>query len=351
MRSFGADPELVARHTAAWVEGLQSTGVAASAKHFPGHGDTATDSHLALPVVDLSLERAARARAGAVRGGDRGGRRDDHDLAHPAAAARPTCRRPSRPRILEELLRGELGFTGVIVSDALDMRGRERSDAASRRPRSARSPPAATCSASAPRTPTTSSTRSRRRSPPRRRTARLDRGPARRRARTRRGARGSRALDWCRLRPVSTRNPEPQFDLDRTISAFDVHARRAGGRGDEYLLVQLDTAANIAVGPAPWGLAGRGRGACTCCARATGLPDSRSAARARSAGTTTATIGHAPSSTRLGRAIRARSSIDMGWPSADRRYADVATFGASRHVGSGAARSGCTGARVEGARS
>jgi beta-N-acetylhexosaminidase len=56
VRSFGADPELAARHSAAWVRGVQSTGVAASAKHFPGHGDTATDSHLALPVVDVALE-------------------------------------------------------------------------------------------------------------------------------------------------------------------------------------------------------------------------------------------------------------------------------------------------------
>src|SRR5690606_2618664 len=56
VRSFGADPALVARHSAAWVEGLQSTGIAVSAKHFPGHGDTAQDSHLALPVVDVSLD-------------------------------------------------------------------------------------------------------------------------------------------------------------------------------------------------------------------------------------------------------------------------------------------------------
>ncbi|MGN6742326.1 MAG: glycoside hydrolase family 3 N-terminal domain-containing protein, partial [Amnibacterium sp.] len=52
-RSFGADAALAARHVAAWVRGLQSTGVAACAKHFPGHGDTAVDSHRGLPVVDL----------------------------------------------------------------------------------------------------------------------------------------------------------------------------------------------------------------------------------------------------------------------------------------------------------
>ncbi len=55
-RSFGADPDLVARHSAAWVEGLQSVGVAGCAKHFPGHGDTVTDSHLALPRVDAPAD-------------------------------------------------------------------------------------------------------------------------------------------------------------------------------------------------------------------------------------------------------------------------------------------------------
>ncbi|CAM5291347.1 Beta-hexosaminidase [Streptomyces glaucescens] len=53
VRSFGADPDLVARHTAAYVTGLQSAGVAACTKHFPGHGDTAVDSHHALPRIDV----------------------------------------------------------------------------------------------------------------------------------------------------------------------------------------------------------------------------------------------------------------------------------------------------------
>lgn len=54
VRSFGADPELVARHTAAYVTGLQTAGVAACTKHFPGHGDTSVDSHHALPRIDAS---------------------------------------------------------------------------------------------------------------------------------------------------------------------------------------------------------------------------------------------------------------------------------------------------------
>ena len=56
VRSFGGDGELAARHTAAYVRGLQSAGVAACAKHFPGHGDTAADSHLGLPRIDLPLD-------------------------------------------------------------------------------------------------------------------------------------------------------------------------------------------------------------------------------------------------------------------------------------------------------
>ncbi len=60
-RSFGADPALVARHTVAYVEGLASQGVAASVKHFPGHGDTSADSHLGLPRVSASAE-SLRAR-------------------------------------------------------------------------------------------------------------------------------------------------------------------------------------------------------------------------------------------------------------------------------------------------
>ena len=60
VRSFGSDAERVARHGAAWVAGLQSTGVAATAKHFPGHGDTAQDSHVSLPVVSRSLDELRR---------------------------------------------------------------------------------------------------------------------------------------------------------------------------------------------------------------------------------------------------------------------------------------------------
>jgi len=122
-RSFGADPALVARHTAAWVRGLQSTGVAACVKHFPGHGDTELDSHLALPVVHGSLEQLRERElvpfAAAVAAGARSIMTShillpDIDPDHVATFS---------SRVLQGVLRDDLGFRGLIVTDALDMAG------------------------------------------------------------------------------------------------------------------------------------------------------------------------------------------------------------------------------------
>ena len=122
VRSFGAEPARVARHTRAWVTGLQSAGVAACVKHFPGHGDTAVDSHLGLPTVDAPLE-VLRGRelvpfSAAVEAGTVAVMTShvllpaiDPDL--PATLSRPCV----------DLLRHEVGFDGLLVSDALDMTG------------------------------------------------------------------------------------------------------------------------------------------------------------------------------------------------------------------------------------
>ncbi|PWU61475.1 sugar hydrolase, partial [Micromonospora globispora] len=121
VRSFGADPALVARHTAAWVRGLQAGGVAACAKHFPGHGDTRIDSHHDLPriggdrarldAVELAPFRAAvAAGVQAVMTG--------HLLV---PALDPELPATLSPRILGRLLREELRFQGVVVTDAVEM--------------------------------------------------------------------------------------------------------------------------------------------------------------------------------------------------------------------------------------
>ncbi|MEV7868069.1 glycoside hydrolase family 3 protein [Streptomyces sp. NPDC088124] len=122
VRSFGADPELAARHTAAYVEGLQAAGVAACVKHFPGHGDTAVDSHHALPRIDVDLDtlhaRELRPFRAAIAAGSRSVM-SAHillpalDPEHPATLS---------PRILTGLLREELGFQGPIVTDGMEMR-------------------------------------------------------------------------------------------------------------------------------------------------------------------------------------------------------------------------------------
>jgi beta-glucosidase-like glycosyl hydrolase len=121
VRSFGPEAELVARHVAAFVAGLQGAGVAACAKHFPGHGATAEDSHLGLPTLDrdrdaLLAEELVPFRA-AVEAGVRA-----IMTAHirvPALAAAPAT---VSPELLTGLLREELGFDGLVVTDALEMR-------------------------------------------------------------------------------------------------------------------------------------------------------------------------------------------------------------------------------------
>ena len=122
VRSFGADPAKVAVHVAAWLLGLQETGVAACVKHFPGHGDTAQDSHLSLPVLDVELSvlvaRELLPFAAAVEAGT-AAVMTSHLLV---SAVDPTAPATLSRKVLS-LLRDRLGFDGLLVSDALDMAG------------------------------------------------------------------------------------------------------------------------------------------------------------------------------------------------------------------------------------
>jgi beta-N-acetylhexosaminidase len=122
VRSFGDDASLVARHGAAFVRGLHSAGVAACAKHFPGHGDTAVDSHLDLPVVGHPLDVVRSRELVPFRAVIDAGV-DAVMTSHVVVSALDdTPATLSRP-VLVDLLRGDLGFTGAIVTDALDMKG------------------------------------------------------------------------------------------------------------------------------------------------------------------------------------------------------------------------------------
>ncbi|MGQ5262587.1 glycoside hydrolase family 3 protein [Micromonospora sp. ZYX-F-536] len=125
VRSFGADPTLVGDLTAAQVTGFQDrAGVTAVAKHFPGHGDTATDSHTGIPVINHSRAEWDRIDAPPFKRAISAGV-DSIMTAHIVVPALDPSGDPATlsPTILTGVLRGELGFRGVIVTDALNMAG------------------------------------------------------------------------------------------------------------------------------------------------------------------------------------------------------------------------------------
>ncbi len=121
-RSFGASASAVAEHVAAWTAGLQSAGVAACAKHFPGHGDTAEDSHLALPVLDVDTTVLAARELVPFQAAIEAGTAAVMTSHVVLPALDPTLPATLSPRVLG-LLRDRLGFHGVVVTDALDMAG------------------------------------------------------------------------------------------------------------------------------------------------------------------------------------------------------------------------------------
>lgn len=120
-RSFGSDPQLVAELGVAWARGLESQGVMASVKHFPGHGDTNVDSHLDLPVVGkstaelescewLPFRRAVEAGVGSIM---------TAHILYPSLD--PDAPATLSPRVLTGLLRETWGYDGVVVTDSTDM--------------------------------------------------------------------------------------------------------------------------------------------------------------------------------------------------------------------------------------
>ena len=326
-RSFGADPRLVARHTVAFVEGLQSTGVAACAKHFPGHGHTSTDTHVTRAVVRASRSTLAARElvpfAAAIQAGV-ATVMTSHVLA---TALDPDAPATFSARVLQGLLRGELGFSGVIVSDALDMAG---SSAESDIPTAAvravaagadllclgadtteelyRSVLTALCGAAADGT-----------LPRRRLTDAADRvadladrhavaaAPA--------GADRPGALG-----PATPMGPSP----DRILPTF---ARRASvtdwlAAAGPTEIVQVETSPNLAIGPAAWGPASVG--ATTPADRVS--PGARVAVVARGIGPGHPARAAAAAYRAAGHAV---VLVDCGWPQGD---VDLATYSGARSV-------------------
>jgi beta-N-acetylhexosaminidase len=119
-RSFGRDPARVARHARAFIEAMQAAGVAACAKHFPGHGDTSEDSHVALPRVDHALGRLRAVELVPFRAAAEAG-----VASMMTAHVLLPCFDPRVPATLcgaaLGLLRGEIGYDGLVFGDDFEM--------------------------------------------------------------------------------------------------------------------------------------------------------------------------------------------------------------------------------------
>ncbi|SEJ18723.1 glycoside hydrolase family 3 protein [Demequina mangrovi] len=333
VRSFGADPALVARHTAAWVAGVQRKGVSACAKHFPGHGDTAQDSHHALPVVDADSEtlhaRDLPPFVAAIEAGT-ATVMTSHLMVPALDAELPATF--SRP-ILQGLLRAGLGFDGVVVTDALDMAGAS----------AGRGIPAAAVLALAggsdllclgsvnPDEEIGEITAAI--------AAAVEDGALDADRLTDAAARCARLGDaHASRRAAAARVDAPGIVGAGAVRAtFDVsrEARAALAEDRPRAWLRLDPAANMAVGNSPWGPFAAG------VAPAASLgPDGDPAAFAAAVpdGALAIVVGkdnhRHPWALAAIDAVRERGAtvvVDMGWPGD--RAADVATYGASRLVG------------------
>jgi len=123
VRSFGEDPQQVARLTAAAVKGYNAAGVISTLKHFPGHGDTATDSHRTLPIIPHTLERLQAVELVPFQSGIAAGApvvMTAH-VSLPAITGDDALPATISPALVQGLLRAQLGYAGVIITDCLEM--------------------------------------------------------------------------------------------------------------------------------------------------------------------------------------------------------------------------------------
>ena len=317
VRSFGSDPGLVARHAAAWVAAHEGAGVAVSAKHFPGHGDTAQDSHLALPVVDLPLEALLARELLPFRAAVEAGARtvmtshillpqlDDENPATFSAA------------IIGGLLRDELGFEGVVVTDALDMVGASGETGI---PEAAVRALAAGCDLLCIGTRNTDEQLRAIGSAIDAAVEQGRLGAARLADAGSRNARLARSL----AAGASAHRVDARFPLARSIAAFDV--RPGVVVRERRTLVAIETTPNIAVGESPWGLATPHR-------LREGDPLPAVDGQLVLLGRDNHRHGWVRELVDGARIAHPDALVvDLGWPDETRDYADVATFGASAHV-------------------
>nr|WP_284329384.1 glycoside hydrolase family 3 N-terminal domain-containing protein [Demequina litorisediminis] len=336
VRSFGASPALVGEHGVAWTQGVQSTGVAANAKHFPGHGDTAQDSHVSLPTVDVDAETLASRELAPFAAAIAGGVASIMSSHIMVPAIDPVNPATFSHAILDGLLRGQMGFEGAIVSDALDMVGASGELGI---PAAAARALAAGCDLLCIGTANTD--------------AQMDQivaaiegamasGDVTEERLADAAARIGRLVASTREAPAApadlVRGEVPGLTSARIRDSFYVSEAALSGlearEGAPVAWVCLEPAANIAVGPSPWGPFASAVEADAVVTPEHGLGD-----WAPREGRLVVVVGkdnhrHAWAREAID-ALRVHGAIvvDMGWPSLEDGYADIATYGASRAVG------------------
>ena len=332
VRSFGTDPGLVARHSGAWVRSLQSTGIGGSAKHFPGHGDTALDSHLDLPVINRSLDQLRERELVPFVAAIAAGVRTIMTSHISVPQLDPVFPATFSSIVLQGLLRDQLGFEGVIVTDALDMVGASGEIGI---PEAAVRALVAGCDLLCIGTDNSDAQLD---SIERALVRALDDGrlgPARLADASARVIRLAQELaDEVSHMPLPEYVTEVAFSLDRSRAVFETAAYEVSGLAIEAqrTIVLIETTTNIAVGESPWGPAAAG--ASVLIARegdVIDLPEGMQPIVVGRANHRREWVRELIDDTR--RRHPTAVVVDMGWPGDDRRYADIATFGASRHVG------------------
>jgi beta-N-acetylhexosaminidase len=321
VRSFGADPDLAARHVAAFTTAHERAGVATSVKHVPGHGDTAADSHLALPVVDVALDVLRDRDLPPFRAAIEAGARTVMTSHIMLPQVDPSGPATFSSRILGDLLRGNLGFEGVIVSDALDMAGAAEfpsPDGETGIPAAAARALAAGCDL-------------------------LCLGTGGSPAQLDAIADAVAGVDPDRLADAAARVAALVASLRAApvgVAVFDADsARLAGGfavadgatPAPDATLIVVETTANIAVGVAPWGPAAAGAEVRTIRA---GEPLPGDLGPETPVILVAKDVHRHPEVAALAELVRTTRAgsivVDMGWPSG---AVDVATYGGSRGVG------------------
>lgn len=337
VRSFGVDPAEVAVHTAAWTAGLQSTGVAACAKHFPGHGDTSQDSHVALPVVSADEEALRSRELVPFRAAIAAGTRTIMTSHIVVPALDPDHPATFSHRILTGLLREELGFEGVIVTDALDMAGASGD----------RGIPAAAVAALAAGADLLCIGTRNTDAQVGEIAAAIDAAVADGSLPAARLADAIARVEALGADLAADRSMPVAADDARGVSSDDVQkafhvsarAQKLIDGADAVAFVALESPANVAVGNAPWGPFAAGVAPAT---RITERADPAAELDSLAEGRLVVVVGKdihrhafALEAIALLRARREILVVDMGWPLPAFEGIDIATFGASRLVGQG----------------